>query len=245
MQLGFYLKKVIGMLLMPIPFTLLLLVAGLILWQRAPKISRGLIAVAGVLLALTSWQPVSDGLIRPFEEDYPQFNLEQPVAAVVVLGGCHSTDKQMPPAAQLCSSSLFRLIEGLRILQANPQAKLLVSGYASTDIRPHAEVMLEVALSMGVAENRILIYPTPKDTQEEAEVMRAELYGKSFALISENLHLPRAMKFFEQQQLTPIAAPALKMSANKSDWRINANAALKSERAAYEFWGSLWQRLSF
>ncbi len=76
MQLGFYLKKVIGMLL--------------------PKISRGLIAVAGVLLALTSWQPVSDGLIRPFEEDYPQFNLEQPVAGVVVLGGCHSTVDILP-----------------------------------------------------------------------------------------------------------------------------------------------------
>ncbi|GLR63593.1 ElyC/SanA/YdcF family protein [Marinospirillum insulare] len=242
MQLGFYLKKMLGMMLMPIPLTLLLLVAGLITWQRVPKLSRGLIIVAGILLALTSWQPASDELIRPFEEDYPQFNLDQPVAAVVVLGGCHSTDKQMPPAAQLCSSSLFRLIEGLRILQANPQAKLLVSGYASSDIRPHAEVMLEVALSMGVAEDRVLVYPTPRDTQEEAVVMCSELYGKSFALVTENSHLPRAMRFFEEQQLTPIAAPALKMSANKSDWRINAHAALKSERAAYEFWGSLWQR---
>lgn len=245
MVLGFYLKKVIGMMLMPIPFTLLLLVAGLIIWQRAPKLSRGLIVAACVLLALTSWQPASNELIRPFEEDYSQFNLEQPVEAVVVLGGCHSTDKQMPPAAQLCSSSLFRLIEGVRILYANPQAKLLVSGYASTDIRSHAEVMLEVALSMGVAKDRILVYPTPKDTQEEAEVMRVELNGKTFALVSENSHLPRAMRFFEQQKLTPIAAPAVKMSTDNSDWRISAYAALKSERAAYEFWGSLWQFLSF
>lgn len=238
---GFYLKKVIGMLLLPIPQTLVLLVLGVILWQRKPRLGRGLIIAAGVLLAVTSWHPVSDELIRPFEEHYPQFELSQPVDAVVVLGGCHNTDETMPIAAQLCSSSLFRLIEGLRILQANPQAKLLISGYAGTDVRPHALVMREVALSMGVAATRILAYPEPRDTQEEAQAMRQELSGKTFALVSENSHLPRAMKFFEQQQLSPIAAPALKMSANSSDWRVGAYAALKSERAAYEFWGSLWQ----
>lgn len=239
----FYLKKIVGMLLMPIPLTLLLMLVALVLWQQRPKLSRGALASAFLLLLLTSWYPVGDSLIRPFEEDYPQFDLSQTVDAVVVLGGCHSTDESMPVAAQLCSSSLFRLIEGLRILQANPEALLFVSGYASTDVRSHAEVMREVALSMGVAEQRILAYPQPKDTQEEAQVMRPELADKNFALVTENSHLPRAMKFFEQQQLNPIAAPALKMSSNKSDWRIGAYAALKSERAAYEFWGSLWQRL--
>lgn len=241
-MLGFYIKKIVGMLLMPIPLTLVLLIACLVFWRRAPRISRGLLAVATVLLALSSWHPISDELIRPFEEDYPQFDISQKVEAVVVLGGCHSTDETMPTAAQLCSSSLFRLIEGLRILQENPEAQLFVSGYASTDIRPHAEVMRDVALSMGVDRQRISVFPQPKDTQEEAQAMQAELSGKSFALVSENSHLPRAMKFFEQLELTPIAAPALKMSANKSDWRIGAYAALKSERAAYEFWGSWWQR---
>src|SRR5690554_7147958 len=61
------------------------------------------------------------------------FDRQQPVDAVVVLGGCHASDATMSPAAQLCTSSLFRLVEGLRILEANPQALLFVSGYKGTD----------------------------------------------------------------------------------------------------------------
>lgn len=242
-MLTFYLKKIIGMLLMPISMSILLLLAALLLWHKRPRLSKAMVVVATLCLLLTSWHPVADRLIRPFELDYPAFDVRQSVDAVVVLGGCHNTDESMPPVAQLCSSSLFRLMEGLRILAANPQAKLLVSGYAGSDSRPHAEVMQEAAESLGLASERILAFPTPRDTQEEAQQMFAELSGKRFALVSENSHLPRAMVFFEAQGLAPIAAPALKLSAEDSDWRLGAYAALKSERAAYEWLGTLWQKI--
>lgn len=242
-MLTFYLKKLIGNLLMPLPLTLLLLIAAFLLAKAKPKLSRFSIFLAVLLLAITSFHPSSNKLIQPFEEGFAGFNLSQPVDAVVVLGGCHSSNASLPPAAQLCSSSLFRLVEGLRILQTNPEASLVLSGYAATDERPHAEVMQEVALSMGVTATRIIVYPTPKDTQEEAQVMQPYLQGKSFALVTEASHLPRAVKFFQQQGLNPLPAPALKLSADKADWRISAFAAVKSERAFYEFWGSWWQRL--
>lgn len=240
---AFYLKKVIGMLLMPIPLTLLGLAVVLFLWKRKPKFAQALLVMLGLWLGLTSWHPVSDRLLAPFEDDYPMFALEQPVDAVVVLGGCHASDASMPPAAQLCSSSLFRLVEGLRILDANPQAILLVSGYKGTDKRAHGAVMQEVAESFGVDSKRILSFSSPRDTEEEASVMLPYLEGLRFALVTENSHLPRAMVFFERLGLEPIAAPAMRMSAADSDWRISARAALKSERALYETLGTLWQTL--
>lgn len=242
-MLAFYLKKLIGSLLMPLPLTLLLLIASFSLAKAKPRLSRLSAFLAIVLLSVTSFHPSSNRLLQPFEESFAKFNLSQPVDAVVVLGGCHSSNANLPPAAQLCSSSLFRLVEGLRILQANPSASLVLSGYAATDERPHAEVMQEVALSLGVAAARIITYPMPKDTQEEAQVMQAYLQGKSFALVTEASHLPRAVKFFQQQGLNPLPAPAFKLSAGNANLRISASAAVKSERAFYEFWGNWWQRL--
>ncbi len=239
----FYLKKVIAMLLMPIPSTLVALLLALVLWKKSPKLSRFLVFIAALWLGLTSWQPVSDRLLAPFEHDYPMFAISQPVDAVVVLGGCHATDLTMPPVSQLCASSLYRLLEGLRILAANPKAMLLVSGYKGEDSRSHAEVMREVAISMGVEAERIYSFPSPKDTQEEAEAEQSLLQGKRFALVTEASHLPRALRFYQQLGLEPIPAPAMRLSVEDSDWRIEARAALKSERAIYEFFGQLWQKL--
>ncbi|MDK2776684.1 MAG: envelope biogenesis factor ElyC [Pseudomonadota bacterium] len=240
----FWLKKIIGMLLMPVPLTLIGLLSGLLLLRRRPLLGRSLILLSTVWLALTSWHPVADRLLAPLEDDYPMFDISQPVSHVVVLGGCHASDHSMPPASQLCSSSLFRLVEGLRILQANPDSRLFLSGYAGSDRRPHAEVMQEVAINMGVSPERIRTFPQARDTAEEAEMMAPLLDKAPFALVSEASHLPRAMVFFQRQGLQPIAAPALRMSTSDSDWRIEARAAIKSERALYEYIGRLWQALT-
>ena len=242
-MVAFYLKKFVGMLLLPIPLTLLLLCVALLLWRKRPRTARGLVAGAALFLALTSWHPIADSLLAPFEDDYPLFDLAQPVDAVVVLGGCHATDRQMPPASQLCQSSLYRLTEGLRILAANPQAQLVVSGYSGPDTRTHAEVLREVALGMGLSADRIQAFPEPHDTEEEAQAIAPWLGDKRFALVSEASHLPRAMRYFESQGLHPIAAPAMRMSRDDSIWRVEAAAELKSERALYEGLGQLWQWL--
>lgn len=242
-MLGFHLKKLLGMALMPIPMVLVALCVGLLLLRRRPRAGKGVIAGATLCLLLTSWQPVADSLLAPFEDDYPPFDVRRPVAVVVVLGGCHSTDASMPPAAQLCATSLHRLTEGLRILAANPDARLFVSGFEGPDRRPHAEVLREVAIALGVDASRIEAYPEPRDTAEEAAAMAPALRGASFALVSEASHLPRAVAAFEGAGLHPLPAPAVRVSRDESTLRVEASAAQKSERALYEGVGRLWQWL--
>ena len=96
----FYLKKIVGMLLMPIPLTLIGLLAGLLLLKRRPWLGKSLIFMSALFLALTSWHPVADRLLAPFEDDYARFDIRTPVNSVVVLGGCHSSDASVPPAPQ-------------------------------------------------------------------------------------------------------------------------------------------------
>ncbi|KZZ44007.1 hypothetical protein A3759_00830 [Thalassolituus sp. HI0120] len=240
---AFYLKKVIGMMLMPIPLTICGLMLGLLLLRRYPAYGKSLIAASALFLGLTSWHPIADHLLKPFENDYPSFDLQQPVAAVVVLGGCHSSSDNRPPASQLCGTSLHRLQEGLRILQSNPAAWLFVSGFEGTDTRSHAEVSREVAIALGVAPERIKTFAKARDTQEEAELMAPYLGEKPFALVSEASHLPRAITFFEQQGLKPIAAPAVWQVGDNSNWKVDASAQRKSERAFYEALGRAWHYL--
>jgi len=246
MEFGFILKKLISMWLMPLPFCCLVILFGLTLsfW----KVAMGrIIAFSGVLLLmLFSWQPFATSVLYPLEHEYPTFDIAQPVDAIVVLGNCHSVSDAIPPMAQLCGTGLYRLMEGYRIWQANPGAELLLSGYAGGQSRPYAEVAGEIALNLGIPENKIRLFPTAQDTQEEAELTAPFLQGKHFALVTSASHMQRSMNWFQQQSieghaLAPIAAPAhFGAPKESSDWKIETKALLKTERTWYELLGRAW-----
>lgn len=244
-DIGFFLKKLIGILVMPIPVSLLLIVLGLWWFRRAPVKAHLALIGAFLVLGLSSWHPVADRLIRPHEDYYPVFDITQPVDAVVVLGSAsHSAPKDSPAIMNLGSSALFRLEEGLRILRANPDAILIVTGYAGfgTDI-PHAELLKQSAIELGIDPLQIFDFPTARDTEQEAYLTSSLLKNKTFALVTEASHLKRSMIFFEREGLNPIAAPAIRTGAFHTDWRIESRATYKTERAIYEYLGRGWQWL--
>ncbi len=246
MELGFILKKLVSMWLMPLPFCCLLILFGLILSYWRAHIGRAIAFIGVSLLMLFSWQPFATSMLYPLEHNYPSFDISQPVDAVVVLGNCHIVNQQIPPTAQLCGTGLYRLMEGYRIWRSNPEAELLLSGYAGDEERSYAETVGEIALNLGVPEAKIRLFPTAKDTQEESEQTAPFLVGKSFALVTSASHMQRSMNWFEQQiiqdiALKPIAAPAhFGAPYRKSHWHLDTKALLKTERAWYEFLGRLW-----
>ena len=111
----FYLKKIIGMMLMPIPLTLLAMCLALLLIKKCPKFAKLLLFCAVLLLGLTSWNPVANSLIATVEHDFPVFDVQQPVDAVIVLGSGHKDLSNTPTVMALGNSALFRLEEGIRI----------------------------------------------------------------------------------------------------------------------------------
>jgi uncharacterized SAM-binding protein YcdF (DUF218 family) len=148
--------------------------------------------------------------------------------------------------AQLCGTGLYRLMEGYRIWQANPEAEFLLSDYAGDESRPYAEVVGEIAINLGISKDKIHLFPTAQDTQQEAELTAPFLKNKKFALVTSASHMQRSMDWFEQQKiegknLTPIAAPAY-FGAQKtsSNWKIETSALMKTERTWYELLGRTW-----
>ncbi len=239
----FYLKKVIGMLLMPIPLTLIILIASLLIMRKWPNIARVGILLGILLLASTSWQPLSNRLIGTVERDFAVFDTQQDIDVVVVLGSGHKNITDQPAVMALGQSALFRLEEGLRILKANPKAELFVSGYSGSMQEAHAYVMRKAAMELGVAADRIRTFPEAKDTQEEAQSMAPYLTGKRVALVTEASHLKRAKTYFDTLDAHIYPAPALFLGSDTSGWKINAHGAYQSERTFYEWLGRIWQWL--
>ncbi|MCP5163172.1 MAG: YdcF family protein [Hahellaceae bacterium] len=224
-----------SMILLGMVVALTLMLAG-----KRKSASAALVFSIALLYSL-SIHPVADALLAPIEREHPAFE-SQRVDLVVVLGGYHASDDSIPTLAQLSSYSLFRLLEGVRIYDANPYSRLVFSGFASADKVPHALVMKQAAISLGVPENDIITESRPRDTDDEARLLRPILEGKRFALVTSASHMTRAVRIFRHYHLSPIPAPTefLSKPAQPCDWKCalpQTSALQKSERAIYEYLG--------
>ena len=204
----FFLKKLIGASLAPLPIFFILLIFALIFgYLGRKKLKLGFASVAVFWLFLSSFSPFARWLITPLENAYPKY-ADQPVEVVVVLGGWHESDDRVPVTSVLSSFSTSRLLEGVRIAQLNPNSILYLSGYPGfTDELSNAQAMKNLALVLGVAEERIHTEARPLDTYEVALYIREYTQGRPFALVTSASHMRRAVGLMQGQGLAPVPAP--------------------------------------
>lgn len=244
------LKSLVAALVMPIPITLGLALGGWLLlrWGRR-RAGRLVLIGAALLLLLMSWRPVAERLLAPLENRYPALidarGLDH-VTAVVVLGGGWQPNPERPITSQLNHSSAIRLFEGLRLLRALPQARLIVSGGSrSADRPPVAQGYAQAARELGVPAERILRLDTPLDTAQEADAVRAALgTGQRFVLVTSAAHMPRAMRHFQRVGFDPIPAPTEHLTGRShrdrlTSWLPSSGNLDKTERAWHEYLGLL------
>ncbi len=244
------LKSLVGTLLMPLPVALLLVLLGA--WIAARGLRRtGFVAMfAGFLvLFLAAWSPVADRLLAPLEQAYaPVLEVEalEDIAAVVVLGAGWEPEADWPAGTRLNDSSVHRLMEGLRLLQGLPEAKLVVTGASRrAGELPVAQGYAAAARDLGVPTARIVVLDTPTDTAQEAYAVRDFLDTEArFVLVTSASHMPRAVRHFERVGLAPIVSPTHFLTGRDgpdrlSYWVPSSGALRKTERAVYERLG-LW-----
>ncbi|HCJ6322992.1 envelope biogenesis factor ElyC [Citrobacter sedlakii] len=247
----FTLKKVIGGMLLPLPFLLLAIGAGLmLLWfSRFQKTGKVMISAGWLALFLLSLQPIADGLLRPIESRYPTWQETRKVDYIVVLGGGYTWNPEWAPSSNLISNSLPRLNEGIRLWRANPGSKLIFTGApALTNPVSTAEAGARVAESLGVPRADIITLEQPKDTEEEALAVKRAIGNAPFLLVTSASHLPRAMIFFQRVGLDPLPAPANQLAIDSplNPWEYALPSPvwlMHSDRAGYETLGRIWQWL--
>jgi uncharacterized SAM-binding protein YcdF (DUF218 family) len=96
----------------------------------------------------------------------------------------------------------------LRISRQIPESKLVFSGWKVSGSGSMAAVMKRAAISLAIDSSRIEVLEDPRTTREEA-MSFVQAFGKSVTLIlvTDAIHMRRAIEFFKQQGLDVHPAP--------------------------------------
>jgi uncharacterized SAM-binding protein YcdF (DUF218 family) len=256
----FMLKKIVAPLLYPVSLCLEILVLGLLcLWAtRRRRLGQALVTLGTTLLLLGSLPFISSGLVVPLERRYPallhpETLLGGPKSStapkwIVVLGGGQVSDPRLPANSQISAPGLGRVVEGVRLYQAVPGSKLLLSGGAVFDPVPEAEVMARIAGLLGVKPQDIILETDSRDTQDQANNIAAMMGRERFILVTSAVHMPRSMALFRKRGLEPIPAPVdfrVRDAQGPDPGRFFPSAASlgRVETAMHEYLGLAWARL--
>jgi len=228
--MGFTLKKIISALIMPLPFFTLIGLIGLwYLYRNRIQRAKILLTLSLAGIMLFSYSPVANALIHPLESQYqvPK-DINRSVKYALLLGG--DFDR--------------RAYGILQLYHQNPAIKIITSGYAGQEDVAEAIINRQRLMDVGIPSKSILVHSKPKDTLEEAVAMKKVVGTHPFYLVTSASHMPRAMQFFKQQGLNPIAIPSGFLE-RKTLWFsfVGGGNSYKSEAAWHEYIGLLWQRI--
>jgi uncharacterized SAM-binding protein YcdF (DUF218 family) len=251
----FFVKKIISQLLYPLNFSLFVLLVGVaLIWMkksRLKKFGRALASIGALLLLVCSYFFIADALLYSLEYAYPALPSVKeldPIEWVVVLGGGHTPDEKLSETARLSSSSISRLVEGIRIVRQIPGSRLVLSGGAIYHSTTEAKTMQDAAVSLGITPETILLETQSKDTADQAANIRKIVGNAPFIMVTSASHMRRSVGMFRHQGLQPIPAP--------TDYWVKADHALspvdffpspdnlrKLQIALHEYMGIGWAKI--
>jgi uncharacterized SAM-binding protein YcdF (DUF218 family) len=255
----FLIKKLVGAFLLPLPFSSLLLLVGLLfLWfTKRQRLGKVVTSIGVLILFVFSSSTVSNLLLRPLERSYPpvlaspeQIGLPgQPtIKWIVVLGAGDNYTPALPFTTQLGDASLARIVEAIRLHRELPDSKLVVSEGTTYENMSVAEVMARAAQTLGVAEQDIVLEKQARDTEGSARFVQSIVGTDRFILVTSASHMKRAQALFRKLGMDPIAAPTDYESLNNlipgvTDFLPNSSGARKADLALHEYIGLVWARL--
>jgi len=206
-----------------------------------------------------SYSIITNRLLRPLERKYDTFEIKSSsvvsetesksaIKFVVVLGGGHTSDPELPLLSQMNTHPVVRLMEGIRIYRKFPGSKLLLSGGGTFDSVSEAEVMARVAREMGVPERDIILESKSKDTRDEALFIKPMVGNESFVLVTTASHIPRSMALFKKLGMNPIPSPighSIRdgQGLNPDSFFPSTGNLHKTELAIHEYIGMTWSKL--
>lgn len=170
-----------------------------------------------------------------------------PQDAVVVLGGgfYSSIDGSRD---ELNGESSLRVIKGVEVFKKCNARWLVVSGRLKTGIKEmHGELMRDLAISMGIPKDRILMETDSTNTREHPVYLKEMGYfdaGSRLAIVTSPWHLKRAMVEFNRYFPLSVPVAAYDISPNYSfslsGWLPQAGILDSSTTMIHEYIGMMW-----
>ncbi len=231
MEVGFILKKLLSTILMPLSFGFIFFIIGLwFLYRNSYKKAKIFLTISFIWIAIMANSGFSKIMINPLDNHHSYLEtIPKDVKYILLLGG----------------DIRKRGWEVLRLYHKIPNAKIITSGYEGGYTIPEAIVNANILIQSGIPKKDIIMHPTPKDTREEAIVMKKFLDKEPFILVTASYHMPRAIALFKKEGLNPIPAPTVILGKqNINLLSIPKGGSLyKTEIAWHEYLGLLWSKL--
>lgn len=257
----FFLEKAGSLLLSPVPFSFTFILVGMfLLWFTRRQTLGKIIVSLGIFIILPlSFNAVSEELLRPLEYQYSPLMLdsaeskqdrqnEPAIKWIVVLGGGHVSDPNVPITSQVSTASLVRLTEGVRLYRKLAGSKIVLMGGAVFDPVPEVEIVAKIAEIMNVNRNDLVLEKMSKDTEEQAKLIKNIVGNDRFILVTSASHMPRSVALFKKVGLNPVPAPTnhrvvegKRMSPG--DFFPSTGGLSKAENAIYEYLCMAWSKI--
>lgn len=243
--------------LAPFPMVMSALGITLAIFWRTPSLSRARLTWLTsfyALLFLWCWPPLSYLLVGTLEWSFPP-NLSRPsTAAIVVLSGWFQPPNGDLPEGQLGSDTLSRCCQAVRLYHRTGPCLVIVSGGKVDAQSPGptlGEAMKEFLIELGLPPERLVAEEKSRNTWENAQFTSEVLRERSIpqiVLVTEAIHLRRAVRCFEAQGLKVIPC-GVDYRATDFDWRPSnllpsAGAANTNQEVIHEWLGFGWYWLN-
>lgn len=208
----FLLSKILGFLLVPFNWCLLLLFAGLLI--KTKRLKKILLIGSMAIFVFFSNTFIFQKTISAWEHPAEALSkFENNSNTIVILGGLSSYDDKTNRIHFKEASD--RLLQGILLHKGTPESKIIISG-GSAEIyfeeRPEADYLKEYLINIGLDESCILFEKQSRNTHENAlytaQLCDSVLLKKDITLITSGFHMRRARMCFEKQGFTvsPLAA---------------------------------------
>jgi uncharacterized SAM-binding protein YcdF (DUF218 family) len=191
----------------PIVWILAFLIFGLILTgklRKKPRLNVGwyFLILATSILYFLSIKPVSNILVYSLECQYqsPSQEVLEEVDIVVVLGGGVMSSGGFRKSPEASGATYSRVFNGVKIFRQSGAKVLVLSGAGGQrDDETNADVMKDIAIALGIPENKITTEGKSRNTMEHA-VELVKLFPleerRRIDVVSSALHMPRTVQAF-------------------------------------------------
>lgn len=251
-----YWRSLLSIPFTPLPFFWLMLGTALILYQiRKVRLACSFFGGAIIWMLMISTNLVPDLLVAKLEDRYgalliPSSAVDDSTIYIMVLGAGHTNNPALPVTGQLSGPELGRLIEGVRLQRQLPGSVLVTSGKKGTkNTESQAATVRQAAIELGVPASQTDTLSFTTNTMDEAQYFQ-ERFGRQapLILVTDAVHMPRAMRWFRKAGLNPVPAPAnfiLKGPPGEREISLipNSNNIENMEKAMHEYLGMLWMEL--
>ena len=247
-------KTLIAACLSPLLISLAFQLIGWCLYRRRKRLGVTLALLGTTLLSLGSLSGLTFESRRAAEFLYPPLEvacLPPGPLQIVVLGTGFNPDPELPANSRVGGAYLSRLIEGVRVLRARPEAELVVSIAGKTAAADKQQFWQELQPILGLGHVRYRLITTAESTLDEAKLVDEINNGQPLVLATSAGHMPRAVRIFSDEGLEVLPAPAdyefvHQGSAKDNVWErwVPSAGGLGSNHAwLYETVAGIWQRI--